>query len=100
MRNGTIWLGSLVVLVFMTVSCGAQTEGKVDELQRPAKSAVQSKSNVQSIVQSDAANQDEGWKVDVGDSIPAIAFTDSSGETRNLTEFKGKPVVLLFWGTT
>ncbi len=42
----------------------------------------------------------EGWIVSVGDPIPNLSLTDSSGKQRNLDEFLGSPVLLLFWGSS
>ncbi len=42
----------------------------------------------------------DGWTIQQGDSIPELEFMDGAGVRHGLDEFEGRPVVLLFWGTT
>jgi hypothetical protein len=42
---------------------------------------------------------EEGWAVAIGDPAPQFALPDVEGRLHQLSDFSGRPVVLVFWGT-
>lgn len=42
---------------------------------------------------------DEGWAVSPGQASPRFELEDVEGSRHRLSDFAGRPVVLVFWGS-
>jgi len=42
---------------------------------------------------------EEGWRVAPGQEVPDFALPDADGALHRLSDFAGRPVLLVFWGS-
>ncbi|MGB0178263.1 MAG: TlpA family protein disulfide reductase, partial [Owenweeksia sp.] len=43
--------------------------------------------------------EDQGKVLNIGDKAPELSFTDPEGNTRSLSDLKGKVVLIDFWAS-
>jgi hypothetical protein len=75
--------------VVASLALAASTVGAIQESGRPRRP--------DSWIEGGA--YEEGWRVAPGQEAPGFALPDADGALHRLSDFTGRPVVLVFWGS-